>query len=172
MGLLDRVLGRQREPAAHETYTALRSQILGASIDSLGGAGVATDQEVVLALMEWNLDGNVVTVVAVADGTVSLYFSNGGGVIGAGAHDGPRRAAERFIQLAAANRALLSATQSAPLPAAGRTRFHLRTRSGALAADASTNELGEGRHALSPLFYAAQDVITAIRTAPPSPDAG
>jgi GNAT superfamily N-acetyltransferase len=39
-------------------------------------------------------------VVAIADGTVSLYHSSGGGVIGAGAHDGPRRAGQALLSVA------------------------------------------------------------------------
>jgi hypothetical protein len=35
---------------------------------------------------------------------------------------------------------------------------------GVLTADAPEREFGENRHALSPLFYAAQELITEIRT--------
>src|SRR2546430_10376917 len=37
-------------------------------------------------LMDWNVGGSVATLVAFDDGTVSLYLSSGGGIIGAGAH--------------------------------------------------------------------------------------
>ncbi len=50
-----------------------------------------------------------------------------------------------------------------PLPSIGRVIFYILTFSGAYTADADENELGEGKHHLSPLFYAGQDVITQIR---------
>jgi hypothetical protein len=38
------------------------------------------------ALLDWGLRGGSATIVAVADGTVSMYTSAGGGMIGAGQH--------------------------------------------------------------------------------------
>ena len=38
-------------------------------------------------LMETGYPEGVATLVALGDGTTSLYFGNGGGVIGAGEHD-------------------------------------------------------------------------------------
>jgi hypothetical protein len=43
------------------------------------------------------------------------------------------------------------------------TQFVAVTPEGLRGAVAPEEELGEGRHELSPLFYAGQDVITQIR---------
>jgi len=172
MRLVDRLLGRKREPDPAEIFRALRAQVLATGATRLGRSDSPANDEIVAALMEWNLDGTVVTLVAIADGTVSLYFSSGGGIIGAGVHEGPRKAAEAFLSSAAKHRSLFVSTTAAPLPGEGMTRFHSRTPGGDFASEARTQDLAEGRHALSPLFYAAQDVITAVRTASPSPGAG
>lgn len=50
-----------------------------------------------------------------------------------------------------------------PLPGEGETQFIAVTADGTRAARAPEEVLGNGGHELSPLFYAAQDVITQIR---------
>ena len=51
-----------------------------------------------------------------------------------------------------------------PLPRPGHIRFYVLTSEGVVTADALEQDLGENRHVLSPLFYAAQELITEIRT--------
>lgn len=54
-------------------------------------------------------------------------------------------------------------TATFDLPQPGRVRFQLLTVGGGRTAEAGEDELGFGRHPLSPLFHAGQDVITEIR---------
>jgi hypothetical protein len=56
-----------------------------------------------------------------------------------------------------------AALADAPLPTEGLTQFVAVTPEGIRGVVAPEGELGEGRHDLSPLFYAGQDVITQIR---------
>ena len=113
--------------------------------------------------METGYPEAVVTLVAMADGAASLYFSNGGGIIGAGEHEGPKVAARTLIAFAAHNLKGFLPTTSTPLPAPGRTRFYVLSAGGILTAEASEVDLGENRHALSPLFYSGQELITEMR---------
>jgi hypothetical protein len=145
--------------APAEMYTKLRGQALAATAKSLG----VTD-EVHGVLMETGYPEAVITLVAMADGAASLYFSNGGGIIGAGEHKGPAVAARSLITFAAHNLKGMVPTDSTPLPAPGRTRFYALTSRGILTAEASEEDLGENRHALSPLFYAAHELITEMRS--------
>jgi len=115
--------------------------------------------------METGYPEAVASLVAFADGSVSLYFSNGGGVIGAGGHQVVRDAADGFLEAAEACCSQLQAAPDAPLPATGRTRFYVRTFAGTVTAEVDEQELGEGHHSLSPLFYAAHEVITRVREA-------
>jgi hypothetical protein len=117
--------------------------------------------------MEWRVDGDIALLVAIADGTVSIYFATGSGVIGAGQHESARRAAEAFLNTAEGHRHLLVAATQFPLPRGGRARFHHPTFEGELTAEAEERDLAARRHALAALFYAAQDVITAIRELSP-----
>jgi hypothetical protein len=67
-----------------EVYESLRRQVLQLTPDQLGDA--FADAPILALLMETGYPGAVATLVGVADGASSLYFSNGGGFIGAGTH--------------------------------------------------------------------------------------
>jgi hypothetical protein len=123
-------------------------------------------EEPLLALvMETRYPEAVATLVAVVDGTTSLYFSNGGGVVGAGSHAAVAEASERWLEAGRAVLAQLSEVTEPRLPADGVTQLLAVTPAGMRGLAVPEAELGEGRHDLAPLFYAGQDVITQIRLA-------
>lgn len=113
--------------------------------------------------METGYRQGVATLVGVVDGTSSLYFSNGGGSIGAGTHVAVADANARWLEAGVAALPELSAVTDPSLPSVGMTQFVAVTPKGLRGAEAPEEELGEGQHALSPFFYAGQDVITQIR---------
>ena len=127
-------------------------------------------QGAAVAMMEIGLAKGVASFLAIADGTVSMYTSVGGGVIGAGDHAAVRGAAERFRVVAADAHRHLQSTTDFPLPTPGEVRFHVRMGDDAWTGSASEQALRTGRQPLSELYAAGQDLITEIRLA--SPDAG
>ena len=153
----------QRPPK--DIFTDLRSMALTVDLASLriregepwGGAGVA--------LMEIGMERAVASIVAVADGTVSLYLSTGGGTIGAGEHSAVRSEAGRFRTVMADSRNLLTGTRDFPLPGPGEVRFHARIGEDGFTGAAPEATLRGGRHPLSPLYAAGQDLLTEIRLA-------
>ncbi len=118
-------------------------------------------------VMETGLDHGYYTLVALGDGTVSLYFSNGGGVIGAGTHQTVHSAAHKLLEQANGAVAYSQPASGTQPPAQGITNFYFLTFDGTRKYTAQENSLGESQDKLSPLFYAAQDVITAVREATP-----
>lgn len=114
-------------------------------------------------VMETGYPEAAVTLVSLADRTTSLYFSNGGGVIGAGEHATVADATARFIASANEFRGQMEPTKSFPLPAIGRVRFYLLTFTGVLTAEADEQDLGNMRHTLSPLFHKGHEVIGHVR---------
>ena len=68
----------------------------------------------IVAAMELGLAEGTATVMTVADGSVSLYLSSGGGVIGAGEHAAVDDAARRFRRVPAESRDLLSPDRGLP----------------------------------------------------------
>jgi hypothetical protein len=150
----------EREPVA-EVYSELRQQVLNLTPGQLGEE--LADEPVLALMMETGYPEAVATLVGVADGTTSLYFSNGGGFIGAGTHASVAEASRRWHELGRSVLLQLAVIEDAPLPGEGMTQFVAVTADGLRGTVAPEEELGEDRHELSPFFYAAQDVITQIR---------
>jgi hypothetical protein len=115
--------------------------------------------------MELAVDGATATILAVAEGTVSMYLSTGGGIIGAGEHVAVRAEGRRFRAVLADARGSLMPTTDFPLPTPGQVRFHAVFGPDRATAVASEALLRAGRHPLSPLYAAGQDLLTEIRLA-------
>jgi hypothetical protein len=152
-------VGRREEPAA--IYTDLRSRALNITEAELGE--LPATPHVLAVVMDTGYPEAVATLVALADGTTSLYFSNGGGMIGGGEHPRVAAATKRLVDVAARVLGVLSPASDFPLPAVGITQLVAVTAGGNASATASEEELGVGEHELSELFYAAQDVLTELR---------
>ncbi len=140
-------------------FDELRSQALAISADL---SGAEKEDEVYAVLMETGYPEAVATLVSARDGSASLYYSSGGGMIGAGGHAGPNGASKKLVAKAATYLKHMTKTQKAPLPKEGFTRFYFVTRSGLFTAEAKEKDLGESSLALSPLFHAAHELIHEI----------
>lgn len=176
MGLLSTLFGCGKQNASNnettpqqsggyetaEPYTKLRTQVLQLRAGDIE-LPPSDAVEPVVILMETGYPEAVATLIAVADGTTSMYFSNGGGVIGAGEHDAVRTVSLAFLGKAPDFLTELTPTDNFPLPEEGRVRFYLVVDGGVLTAEAAEEDLGEGRHALSPLFLEGHRVIAAVR---------
>ena len=145
-----------------EVYLGLRAQALDLTAEQLDPSAAAAP--VLALLMETAYAEAVATLVGLADGTTSMYFSSGGGVIGAGGHPQVAAATQRCLELTAASLgALTPAEGEIGLPTDGRTQFVAVAPATRLTAIAVEDELAAGEHPLSPLFDAAHEVIAAIR---------
>jgi len=115
-----------------ETIRGLRQHALTVSAADLGLGPTADRPQVWGVVMETGYPEAVATLVVFGEGSTSLYFSNGGGVIGAGEHAAVRAAGE--ILLASAEQYLdgFTVTAATPLPGVGQVRFYLRTFTGTL----------------------------------------
>jgi hypothetical protein len=153
-----RPVERPGEPTA--VMTQLRGRILNGSAKDFG---ITPKGEVWGVVMDMGYRDVTATVYGLADGNASLYLSSGGGVIGGIGHENVRAAAIKLCEVAEAFKGRATATKDFPLPAPDSVRFYLLTTSGARAAEATTDELAKGKHELSPLFSAAEDVLTQLR---------
>ena len=78
-------------------------------------------------LMEIGMSEAAVSLVALADGTVSLYYETGGGVIGGGGHENVKNAGSNFIKTAEGLKENFAVARNFPLPDRGRIKFYLLT---------------------------------------------
>jgi len=167
--LSDRQDQRQNPQAAStsagaDTYTGLRNQILHLKREKIGLSAPAKPTEPWAAAMDWGVTNGTATVVAISDGTASIYLSSGGGSIGGGqSHDSIRKAAKRMVSIAAELQPQMSAAHTYPLPQPSQVTFYVLTDAGVFTASAPQEELNSHRRALSRLGDAAQDIITQYR---------
>jgi hypothetical protein len=144
-------------------YPELRSMILGLTPHDIGIKQTDQHPNVWGVLMEFQLPEEVVTLVSLADSTTSLYFSHGGGVIGAGAYDAVAQASQNWIAMAESFFPLTQRTEQFPFPASDRVRFYLLTFAGTYTVDRDKTALERQQDVFWPLFYAGHEVITQIR---------
>lgn len=147
-----------------DIYRDLRQQVF--SIDpSKIGVNPSASNSVWGVVMETGYPEAVATLVALADGTVSLYLSNGGGIIGVGQHEGPRKASSELLTASKQFLSQAALTKTFPLPSQGNTRFYFLTSGGVLTTESKEDDLGNNRLPLSPLFHKAHEVIAQARMA-------
>ena len=164
--MLDRIRAffrRRPGTKASDVFSSLRQRVLHVRPEDVKVLEGRHLGPVFCALMEFGLPKATASVVVVADGTVSFYTSTGGGTIGGGEHAVVREAGMRFLDVAGDQARSLELTTDFPLPEPGHVRFQVRTSGADLTGDAPEDALQRGRHLLSPLYFAGQDVLTQIR---------
>src|SRR5689334_16591324 len=97
MGLLSKLFGGGQKPPS-ETYLGLRNHALGVTREALGLPADPT-APIYGIVMELGMPNGVATFVCLLEGSVSLYTSTGGGMIGAGGHESVRSACLRLFEL-------------------------------------------------------------------------
>ena len=143
----------RKSPA--EAYAGLRNMILTKRPPNFDGFwGV---------VMDIRRHNGTATMIAVADGTISLYTSTGGGIIGLGPHEGPKRAAAALLAFAPQFCSVCQQSADFPIPSSGNTRFYLMGPNAVFTAEAGSDELASGKHVLSPLFRKCDELLTEIR---------
>ncbi len=114
-------------------------------------------------VMETGFADGYFTLITLADGSTSLYFSSGGGMIGAGEYAAVRRAVGHYLTGAQYFFERAEPVDEYPRPAPGKVTFYFLAFDGVFAYTASERRLGVGDDELSNLFYAAHGVIDEIR---------
>ncbi|HEY0078829.1 MAG TPA: hypothetical protein VGB73_09310 [Pyrinomonadaceae bacterium] len=153
----------QAVPKPVEIVEKIRSEVLQSSLSELGFGKRDAQAKAFVVLMETGYPEGLATLFSLRDGDASLYLGNGGGIIGGRSHEKVRKAAIDFVKESEKHLSALKSTKEFPYPSVGQVKFYVRTRDGVLTAEADENELGEGKHPLSPLFYAGHEVLTQLR---------
>ena len=144
-------------------YEDLRGQALHGSRAKFGlppGSGPNDPWGVV---MDWGVEKGTVTVVALLDGSASVYFSSGGGFIGDAGQEPIRQAAQRAVAIAGETPSAGQLTTTFPLPQRGGVILYILTDSGVYMSRTTQQELKSTSHPLSKLGDAMQNVITEYR---------
>jgi hypothetical protein len=149
------------EPAA--PGPDLRRMVLGLDPAEAGLAPSRELPHVWGAVMDIGVEGGWASVVALADGTTSLYTSGGGGVIGAGAHERVASASARLLRLIEGELGRFEPTEDLDPPGADQTRFLALTYDGPRAAGGRSETLRVGSDPLSAIFLAGHELVGELR---------
>lgn len=161
-----------------DTLKTLRNRLFRGTASS---HGIDSKLPVWGVVMEEGLGrGNYYTLVALADGTGSIYFSNGGGVIGGKGVPAINAAARRMVEQAAQDiqpcpnadmqclrerRPYDKAQVFNPPVSENNVRFWVLTPKGVLTTLGMKNGLASRSNAGWKLFYAGHEVMTGLREA-------
>ena len=158
---------RAEQPKGNGQGAELRAMALQLEPSAIGltrGAGREVWAVVMDSAME---DGAWHCLVAIADGTTSLYTSSAFGVIGAGTHPRVRSASESLLRATEAQLGLFAPTASTDLPPPEHVAIRALAFDGHRIVTAPELDLAEGRHPASTVFHRVHEVITEVRLATP-----
>lgn len=148
----------------------LRNKLLTSPPEEIGLSGEDAKAKVWGVLMDVSLPVGTATLVSIRDGTASLYTTTGGGVLGGYV---AREEAKAFVNEAEKSLEHMRSTKTFEYPAVGLVKFYVLTRDGVFTVEAKPEDMLKTEHKLSPLFRAANDVLTRLRLAsrenPPAP---
>jgi hypothetical protein len=152
---------------AKNPYEGLRKQVLTLDPASVGLTPTPEHQRVFGGLMEMGMRGGTASLVVIADGTTSMYYSTGGGIIGAGFHDAVKGPSRVFLAVLEKLVDQFAPDASEALPAEGIVQLRALTFDrGRLMVAAPNKDFGEKRNPFWPAFFAGHAVIGALRQLP------
>lgn len=150
--------------AAPNPYPGLRQMVLSRDPVSLQNE-LEVPGEVRGLLLDMAAPNGIATLVALADGTVSLYLSNGGGVLGLGKHPVSKQLVREILTSAPQYLSFAESVPTAELPQPMYTRFHFLTLNGTKVYEAREEDLGYNRDPLSPFFHHIHKLMNVARIA-------
>jgi hypothetical protein len=163
----------RRSPASHPTkpriepkesvYEGMRNMVLSGTRERFGLPPTSSPEEPWGVVMDWGVDRGTATVMALADGSASIYLSGGGGYVGGQNQESVKGAALKAVEVAREHASEMRKTTEYRLPVAGEVIFYLLTESGVFTASAKEVELRNQEHPLTKLGNAMQEVVTQYR---------
>jgi hypothetical protein len=151
------------KPSPETVYTGLRNMVLHGTRERFGLAPTSTPTEPWGVVMDWGVTNGTATVMALSDGSASIYLSGGGGYLGGQTKEPIRAAAHLAVATAAEFQPQMKATTDYVLPASGEVIFYILTDSGVFSASGKEEELREPGHPLGKLGNAMQNIVTQYR---------
>lgn len=153
----------QPEPSTETVYQGLRNMVLCGTRERFGLASTATPNEPWGVVMDWGVPNGTATVMALSDGSASIYLSSGGGYLGGQKEEAVRSAALHAVAVAREYPSQMRKTSDYVLPVTGEVVFYLLTDSGAFTSTAKEIELRNPAHSLAKLGNAMQGIVTQYR---------
>jgi hypothetical protein len=140
--------------------------LLRVSVLRLDPADIDIDPQTAAAVwgivIETGYPDAVASLIALADGSVSLYVSDGSGCVGCGANREVRTAGADLLAAAEHGIQLTTSTDDTSYPPSGDVRFCFLSLDGLRSLQVKLEDLNSVDAHLSALYFAGQRVISAI----------
>jgi hypothetical protein len=146
-----------------EMMREMRIKILTTQPSQMGLKPSKDYPRVFLALMDWPLGTNVISVYGSCTGDSSIYTTATFGVMGGIGHEPVRRASYEFVRVAETHCDDAISTEDFPYPKPGRIYFYLVCYDGVRKIELDEESLKNGSSKYSDLGAAAQKLITELR---------
>jgi hypothetical protein len=150
-------------PEPSPIYLQLRESIFRLDPANAGLAPTDAAPRVWAVMMETGYPVGFATLVSLADGTTSLYYSTGGGMLGSADYAPVADASKALVAQAENHLEELSADNIFPLPEVGQVRFIFLTYTGIYTSEAPEDLLASGDHPLSRLYALGRETLTQLR---------
>lgn len=145
-----------------EVVSMLRAAVLNLTPEDIGLDSTALADSVWGVAIETAHPDAVVSVIALADGSVSLYVSDGTGCVGCGVNPEARTAGWSLLELAQHSLTLATPSNDHHHPDPGAIRFYFLTDVGLRSVEVSLESLNSVDAKLSALYFAGQRVVHVI----------
>ena len=143
-------------------YEEMREMAFLASTEQLGLSSIGKDQ-VYGIISEMDMEGATITLATFLNGDASIYFSSGGGVIGAGQHESVEKIVKEYVKNGQNYLDKGVKTEKTNLPENGMGNFNFLTEKGIYKISQSLNNLESGNSEFSNLFVELNEIINEIR---------
>jgi hypothetical protein len=157
--------GEEPKKSADDAGRELRTMFLTMPAEAAGIQRSTEFPRVWGVAMDWPIGQQIVTLVALADGSASLYTTGTFGVIGGSGHDNVRAAGKTLVKRAERYYDLASPTNELSYPSPDHVRFYFRTFEGTRVIDVTLASVTDEHGQYSDLFSIAQEVIGKLRIA-------
>lgn len=165
IGFASPVLAVAPQSSPSEAMLELRLRALLAPAKNLGITPTKEFSRTYAVLIDFPINQITATIVALSDGSASLYTTSTFGIIGGMSHDKVRAAAMRLI--ATSNNFFDEAkpTKEYSYPGQGKVRFYLVSFSGVRMIETDLSAIESNQSKYSELFWLGQEVLTQLRLA-------
>lgn len=147
-------------------YEDLKRMAYNVRYDQLNLPDAGNKEVLYGTMMDWDYEGRaIITLLTFKTGDVSLYFSSGTMMIGAGQHDDVKKAGSIFLQKAEALLPNASNSDTALTSEKGVLKFYLLTNKGKYTIKDKMENVYNHSSPLADMFDEANKLITLIRLA-------
>ena len=144
-----------------DIYYSMRNMAFNIKPEDIG-ITLDDDNQVYGSIIDMNTGAGIATMVCFIDGTASLYFSNGGGILGTGNDESVRKAVTSYlVSIHQVLPIMKEVDEYDNLPQTNHHIFYLFTRTGKYSIDIDLKDINTKE--MNFLFSLSQMVLSEIR---------